>query len=69
MSPWYVIAHIAPSKTQNPYNEIKRYTLTKPNTVKTMFTYRKGGFNGKLKTLRPTATVIPNTGNAVWDIE
>lgn len=69
MGPWYVIAHIPPSKTRNAYNEIERYTLTKPNTVKTVFTYREGGFNGKMKTLRPTATVIPDTGNAVWGME
>lgn len=66
MGPWYVIAHIPPSKTQNAYNEIERYTRGEDDTIHVKFTYRDGSFDGKSHTMTPTGTVIDGTGNAVW---
>ncbi|MES1954238.1 lipocalin family protein [Salinisphaera hydrothermalis] len=66
MGPWYVIAHIPPSKTKNAYNEIERYTRGEGNTIHVKFTYRDGGFDGKPHRMTPTGTVIDGTGNAVW---
>lgn len=66
MGPWYVIAHIAPSKTRNAYNEIERYSRGEGHTIDVRFSYREGGFDGAKHTMQPTGTVIENTGNAVW---
>ncbi|MGB7756809.1 MAG: lipocalin family protein [Salinisphaera sp.] len=66
MGPWYVIAHIPPSKTKNAYNEIERYSRGQGNTIHVKFTYRDDGFDGESHTMTPTGTVIDGTGNAVW---
>ncbi|WP_423821538.1 lipocalin family protein [Salinisphaera sp. SPP-AMP-43] len=66
MGAWYVIAHIPPSKTKNAYNEIERYSKNSDDQINVKFTYRDGGFDGPMKTMTPSGTVIPDTGNAVW---
>ncbi|RJS91205.1 lipocalin family protein [Salinisphaera sp. Q1T1-3] len=67
MGPWYVIAHIPPSKTKNAYNEIERYTRgDDSDTINVKFTYRDGGFDGEQKTMTPWASVLENSENAVW---
>lgn len=66
MGPWYVIAHIPPSKTKNAYNEIERYSKGEDDTVNVRFTYRDGGFDGEQKTMTPWASVLDDTGNAIW---
>lgn len=67
MGPWYVIAHIPPSKTKNAYNEIERYTRgDDADTINVKFTYREGSFDGKQKTMKPWATILPDTDNAIW---
>lgn len=66
MGPWYVIAHIPPSKTKNAYNEIERYSRGKGDRIDVKFTYRDGGFDGTPHTMTPTGNVIEDTGNAVW---
>lgn len=66
MGPWYVIAHIPPSPSKNAYNAIERYSLGAGDTINVKFTVREGGFDGPKQTMRPTGTVIRDTGNAVW---
>lgn len=67
MGAWYVIAHIPPSKTENAYNEIERYSRGEDDdTVNVKFTYREGGFDGPEKTMRPWATVLDDPSNALW---
>ena len=69
MGAWYVIAHIPPSQTKNAYNSIERYDQIEPGRIKTVFTYREGGFDGEPQTMEPTGYVIENTGNAVWGMQ
>ena len=53
MGTWYVIAHIPPFLTRNAYNAVERYRLDDDGHVDVLFTYRDGGFEGKLKRLTP----------------
>jgi apolipoprotein D and lipocalin family protein len=69
MGDWYVIAAIPTPLEKQAYNAIENYQLNKDGTIATTFTYNKGGFDGKLKTYRPTGFVVPNTGNAIWGMQ
>jgi len=69
MGTWYVIAHIPPSATKDSYNSIERYEQTEPGVIRTVFTYREGGFDGELERMEPTGYVVEGTGNAVWAMQ
>ncbi|MDN5937156.1 MAG: lipocalin family protein [Salinisphaera sp.] len=69
MGPWYVIAHIPPSKTENAYNALECYALVEPGKIATVFTYREGSFDGERLTMKPTGHVVEGTGNAIWAME
>lgn len=69
MGDWYVIGVIPTMIEKSAYNAVERYELNNDGTIATTFTYRKGGFDGPLKTYRPTGFVMPNTGNAIWGMQ
>ena len=66
MGAWYVIAVIPPSFLDNTYNEIERYRRVSDRKIETVFTYRNGGFDEKLKKWEPTGYVVPESNGAVW---
>ena len=66
---WYVIANIPTFLEKQAWNATEDYQLRDATTVDTTFSFTKGSFAGKLKTYTPVATVIPGTGNAVWDMQ
>ncbi|MES1924876.1 lipocalin family protein [Salinisphaera sp. T31B1] len=69
MRDWYVIAHKPPSITRTAHNAVERYRRGDDNRVDVRFTFRKNGFDGDRKTLRPTGFVVADTGNAVWAMQ
>jgi apolipoprotein D and lipocalin family protein len=69
MGDWYVIASIPTFLERNAYNAVENYRLTDDGRVATTFTFRKGGFDGPEKIMKPTGFVIDGTGNAVWDMQ
>ncbi|MDZ7829798.1 MAG: lipocalin family protein [Halofilum sp. (in: g-proteobacteria)] len=69
MGAWYVIAHIPPSATANSYNSIERYEQVEPGLIRTIFTYREGGFDGERERMEPTGYVLEGTDNAVWAMQ
>ena len=69
MRDWYVIAHKPPSITRTAHNSVERYRRGGDDRVDVTFTFRKGDFGGKQKTMRPTGYVVPDTGNAVWAMQ
>ncbi len=69
MGDWYVIACIPTLIEKNVHNGIESYALESDGSIKTTFTFRKGGVNGELKSYHPTGFVIPNTGNAIWGMQ
>ena len=66
MGDWYVIANIPTSYETGAHNARESYRLNPDGTITGMFTYRKGGFDGPLKTMRPKGFVRDKESNASW---
>ncbi|MEM7451306.1 MAG: lipocalin family protein [Pseudomonadota bacterium] len=69
MGRWYVIAHIPTFIETKAYNAVEAYERRDADTIDTTFSFNKSGFEGKLKTYTPVATVRPDTGDAVWGMQ
>jgi len=69
MGDWYVIAAIPTVIERDPYNPLEHYQQNPDGTIATTFSFRQGGFDGALKTYHPTATIVPNSGNAQWRMQ
>jgi apolipoprotein D and lipocalin family protein len=68
MGRWYVIAAIPTRFGGSGYNQVETYHLQPDGDIQTTFRYHHGGFDGPLRTIHSTATVIPGTGNAQWTV-
>ena len=68
MGPWYVIANIPTFLEKGAHNAVETYSLNDDGTIATNFTYRKDGFNGKLKEYNPKAFVLDDPSNARWGL-
>jgi apolipoprotein D and lipocalin family protein len=66
MGEWYVIANIPTSYEKEAHNARESYRLNPDGTIATIFTYRKGGFDGPLKTMKPKGFVRDPESNASW---
>ncbi|MBT5862345.1 MAG: lipocalin family protein [Woeseiaceae bacterium] len=66
MGPWYVIANIPTFLEKGAHNAVETYSLNDDGTIATNFTYRKDGFDGKLKEYNPKAFVLDDPSNARW---
>jgi apolipoprotein D and lipocalin family protein len=66
MGPWYVIANIPTFLEKGAHNAVETYTLNDDGTIATNFTFRKDGFDGKLKEYNPKAFVMDKETNALW---
>lgn len=69
MGDWYVIANIPTFLEKDAYNAVESYALAEQYVIDTTFTFRKGGFDGKQKTYRPTGYVEDTQSNAVWGMQ
>ena len=69
MGDWYVIAAIPTMIETESYNAVESYALDKDGSIATTFTFNQGSLDGKLKTYKPRGFVIPNSGNALWDMQ
>lgn len=68
MGRWYVIASIPTRFGRDGYDQTETYHLERNGDICTRFRYYRGGFNGPIKTLHSTATVVPDSGNARWEV-
>ena len=66
MGDWYVIANIPTAMERGAHNAVESYRLDEDGTIATTFTFRDGGFDGKLKTYHPRGFVKDRASNAVW---
>jgi apolipoprotein D and lipocalin family protein len=66
MGNWYVIACIPTPLEIGAYNAVESYRLDADGTVATTFTFRKGAFDGPLKTHTPRGFILDTTTNATW---
>lgn len=66
MGPWYVIACIPTFIEKNIYNALETYTLLPDGTIDTVFTFRKGSFDGPRKRYNPRGFVVDKVNNSTW---
>jgi apolipoprotein D and lipocalin family protein len=66
MGPWYVIACIPTFIESDSYNGVETYTLNPDGTIDTVFTFRKGGFEGPLKRYNPRGFIVDTVNNSTW---
>ena len=66
MGDWYVIACTPTFLDDDAYNAVESYRRGDDNRVETTYTFNKAGFDGAVKTFRPTGFVKEGTGNAIW---
>jgi len=66
MGDWYVIASIPTFIETEAYNAVESYRLDDDGTIDTVFTFREGGFDGKLKRYNPRGFVLDTETNAEW---
>ncbi len=66
MGDWYVIANIPTFIETDAYNAVETYRLQDDGSIDTVFTFRKGGFDGKQKRHNPRGFVLNTETNAEW---
>lgn len=69
MGDWYVIANIPTFIERDAYNAVESYELAPDGTIRTTFTFRKGGFDGEEKRYTPRGFVFDEETNAVWGMQ
>lgn len=69
MGDWYVMAHLPARIEREAVNAVESYALREDGKIATTYTFRKGGFDGPIKTYRPTGTVRDRETNATWDMQ
>ena len=69
MGDWYVIANIPTFLEKDIYNAVERYDLNDDGTVATTFSFRRGGFDGELKTYTPKGFIQDSDTNALWGMQ
>ena len=66
MGDWYVIANIPTFLEKNAYNAVETYELDDDGTIRTTFTFLKGGFDGEKKQYNPRGFITDTNTNATW---
>ena len=69
MGTWYVIAAIPTFIETDAFNAVESYRLDADGTVDTTFTFRKGAFDGPLKTYNPRGFIVDTNSNATWGMQ
>jgi apolipoprotein D and lipocalin family protein len=70
MGDWYVIAAIPAAQEANAFNGVESYRLRPGTTdvIEVTYTFREGGFDGKLVTLRPVG-FVSSDNPAEWGMK
>ena len=69
MGDWYVIASIPTFLERDAYDAVESYARRPDGRIQTTFTYRRGGFDGKLRTMHPIGTVRDEGDGAIWGMQ
>ena len=69
MGTWYVIASIPTFIETDAFNGVESYRLDADGTIDTTFTFRKGAFDGPLKTYNPRGFIVDTASNATWGMQ
>lgn len=68
MGRWYVIAHIPTFIEKEAWNATETYSRDADGRIQTVFRFRKGGFDGPVKTYTPNGVVKDESG-AIWGMQ
>lgn len=67
MGDWFVQGHVPAGAEKTAHNAVESYSREAGSKrIDTTYVFRKGGFDGKLKTMEPTGFVENTTTNATW---
>lgn len=69
MGDWYVIANIPTFIEEGAHNAVETYRQGNDGVIETTFRFRDGGFDGPVKTYRPTGFIKDNQTNALWGMQ
>jgi len=69
MGQWYVIGVIPTFIEKDIYNAIESYERAPDGSIKTTFTFNKGGFDGPAKRYEPRGFVVEGSNNAIWGMQ
>ena len=69
MGAWYVIGNIPTFVEKDIYNAVETYSLNDDGTIDTVFTFRRGCFDGKEKEYNPKGFVLDKQTNARWGMQ
>jgi len=67
MGDWYVQGHVPVGSESTAHNAVESYARDEGSTrILTSYVFRKGGFDGKLKTMEPTGFVEDTNSGSTW---
>ena len=67
MGDWYVQGHVPAGAEKTAHNAVESYAREPGSKrIDTTYVFRKGGFDGKLKSMEPTGFVEDTAANATW---
>lgn len=69
MGTWYVVGYTPILVDGSAYNATEHYYLKPDGRIQTTYQFRKGGFDGQLKTFRPTGFVHNKETNSEWRMQ
>ena len=69
MGSWYVIANIPTFLEKDIYEAVETYNLNDDGTIGTVFTFRRGGFDGAQKEYNPKGFIVDKETNALWGMQ
>ena len=69
MGAWYVVGYTPILVDKGAHNAVEHYAPGENGRILTTYQFRDGGFDGDLKTFRPTGFVRDDPSNAEWGMQ
>jgi apolipoprotein D and lipocalin family protein len=69
MGTWFVVGYTPILVDKEAYNAVEHYHNEGDGTIRTTYQFRKGGFDGDLKTYTPVGTIHDRESNAEWRMQ
>jgi apolipoprotein D and lipocalin family protein len=69
MGTWYVLGYTPLGVDKGAHNAIEHYHLAEGGAIETTYQFRRGAFDGPLKTLTPVGRVHDQNTNAEWRMQ
>lgn len=69
MGTWYVVGYTPILVDKDAHNAVEHYYQDESGKIRTTYQFRKGGFDGPLKTYTPVGTIHDKESNAEWRMQ